>query len=351
MSGLIEVSQPGFGTTVQDRGRHGHRHEGVPLAGWLDPPLADAANALVGNPPGAAVLELRGQGTVLTVRRGPVRVALTGAITAQHHRANGSVHPLLPWQSATLQTDDQLQLGRASTGCAYLALAGGCLVEPQLGSRSSYGRAGLRGLLGRPLQAGDLLPCLQWSTADVREWRAAAPTTSESGPIRVVLGPQQDHFSPQEVQRFLTQAWQASSAQDRMGMRLQGQALTHLDAAAADIVSDGTTPGAIQVPANGLPIVLLADSQTVGGYPKIATVIRADLPRLAHALPATTLQFEAVTLQQAGAALRQQQADWANWLTTLTPFVPAGYIDDTALYRDNLVSGVLRADPLYGDLA
>lgn len=346
----MEVTQPGFGTTVQDRGRHGHRHEGVPLAGWLDQPLAEAANALVGNPPGAAVLELRGQGTVLTVRRGPVRVALTGAISANIQRGNDSVQPLLPWQSATLQNADQLHLGLARTGCAYLALAGGCLVEPQLGSRASYWRAGLHGLLGRPLQTGDLLPCGQWSTADMRERRAAPPYSTGSHAIRVVLGPQYDHFSPEVVQRFLTQPWQTSNAQDRMGMRLQGQALTHRDAAAADIVSDGATPGAIQVPANGLPIVLLADSQTVGGYPKIATVIRADLPLLAHAVPGTTLHFEAVTLQQAGAALRQQQTGWASWLATLEPFVPAGYLDDAALYRDNLISGVLRADPLYGDM-
>jgi len=157
MSGVLEVLQPGIGTTVQDRGRPGHRHQGLPLAGWLDGPLAMAANALAGNAPDGAVLELRGAGTVLRVVAGPVRLALAGQVHAQVVRADGVRRTLPAWQSATLQEGELLQLGPASSGCAYLALAGGLALPPAFGSRACAPRAGLPGLLGRALQPGDRL--------------------------------------------------------------------------------------------------------------------------------------------------------------------------------------------------
>lgn len=125
--------------------------------------------------------------------------------------------------------------------------------------------------------------------------------------MRVLLGPQLDHFVPDAIEQFLNQAWEATAAQDRMGLRFAGEALTHASPEAADTVSDGITPGAIQVPANGQPIVLLADGQTVGGYPKIATVISADLPRLAHLRPGSCVRFEAVNLETAHRALRNER--------------------------------------------
>ena len=343
---LLEVLQPGFGTSLQDRGRPGHRHEGIPLSGWLDGPLAEAANALVGNAGGEAVLELRGAGTELRVQAGPVRVALSGQIDARWLSGDGRSTPLPAWQSATLQPGDRLRLGAASSGCAYLAVAGGVRLPAQLGSRSSYARAGLSGVLGRALQPGDRLPCSAWTAPDPREWRTPTPwSLPADGPVRVVLGPQADHFSPAALDDFLAQDWETTAEQDRMGLRLRGTALAHRDPAAADIVSDGVTPGAIQVPANGLPIVLLADSQTVGGYPKIATVIRADLPRLAHARAGSRLRFQAVSAAQAREALQAQVQAWTRWLATRQPFLPSGYVDETALYGSNLVSGMLRADP------
>lgn len=249
MTGMIEVLQPGFGTTVQDRGRRGHRHEGVPQSGWLDGTLAEAANALVGNNGGEAVLELRGLGTELRVQAGPVRVALAGAIAAKWLRADGKHLTLPAWQSATLQVGDRLQLGAAESGCAYLAVAGGLRLPPQLGSRSSYWRAGLEGVQGRAMRPGDLLPCSKWNLPDPKEWRSASPWTLPDGPIRVILGPQEDHFSPGAIETLLGQDWETTPEQDRMGMRLRGSALAHVDADAADIVSDAVTPGAIQVPA------------------------------------------------------------------------------------------------------
>jgi len=343
-TGLLTIVQPGIGTTVQDRGRHGHRHEGVAVSGWLDGPLAEAANALLGNPGDAAVLELRGLGTELRVSAGPVRVALAGSISAKWLRADGNVSVLPPWQSQTLQMGDRLLLGAADAGCAYLALSGGCQFPTQLGSRSSNWRAGLQGVLGRALRPGDLLPCSVWATSDPKQWRVPAPWALPDGPVRVMLGPQADHFQPNAVAAFLRDGWEATAEQDRMGLRLRGAPLAHTSPQAADIVSDGVTAGAIQVPANGQPIVLLADSQTVGGYPKIATVIRADLPRLAHLRPGTGVHFQAVTSTQAHQALQDQRDAWTNWLATREAFLPPGFVDDAALYGSNLISGQLRAD-------
>lgn len=345
MSGALEIVQPGIGTTLQDHGRAGHRHQGMPPSGWLDAPLAQAANALLGNNLDAAVLELRGMGTVLRVQSGPVRVALAGRTSAVCLHGEGSRRTLLAWYSATLMEGDLLQLGAAESGCGYLAVAGGLLVPPQLGSRSSYWRAGLVGVLGRALRPGELLPCGQWSGADPREWRSRSPWTQPEGTLRVLLGPQQDHFKTDAIAQFLSQDWEATAAQDRMGLRLLGQPLAHVNAAAADIVSDGVAPGAIQVPANGQPIVLLADGQTVGGYPKIATVISADLPRLAHLLPGTRVRFERVNLETAHRALLAERDRWQRWINTRETYLPPGTVDEAALYGANLISGVLHATP------
>ena len=341
--GTLEIVQPGIGTTIQDRGRAGYRHEGIPLSGWLDPPLAEAANALVGNAGGEAVFELRGMGTQWLIKSGPIRIALTGNISAKWLTQDGIVKLLPAWQSATLQTGDRLTTGTAETGCAYLAVANGLQVAPQLGSRSSYWRAGLEGLLGRAFKPGDKFSCRASSASDISEWRTDVPWTYESGPIRVILGPQQDHFLPESIKIFLNEKWEATAEQDRMGMRLRGTVLRHLNTLSTDIISDAVTPGSIQVPANGQPIVLLADSQTVGGYPKIATVIQADLPKLAHMRTGSRLRFESVTGAQARQALTEQREAWMKWLTTRKSFLPPGFVDEQALYNCNLISGMLRA--------
>jgi allophanate hydrolase len=339
----LEVIQPGIGTTVQDAGRAGHRHHGIPLAGWLDAPLAHAANALAGNALHEAVLEMRGLGTVLQIQSGPVRIALTGSIHAKKCCPDGTTRLVSPWQTTTLQTGDRLTLGPAESGCAYLAISGGLKLPQQLGSRSSYWRAGLEGVQGRAWRPGDLIPCAAWPTSEVREWRSS-PWTPRTSAIRVMLGPQDDCFTTASLTAFTNETWEATVEQDRMGLRLRGEKLDHINSSAADIVSDAVTPGTIQVPASGQPIVLLADCQTVGGYPKIATVITADLPILAHARAGTKITFQVVTSAQAHEALLDAHQTWQQWLTTRQAFLPIGFVDEQALYTHNLISGMLLAE-------
>lgn len=343
--GLIEIVSGGPGWTVQDAGRIGHRHAGIAQAGCLVPPLACAANALAGNPAEAACLEWRGLGAVLQVVCGPVRVAVAGERSAAVSRGGGTLRPMPRWCSATLAEGDRLHLGVPASGCAYVALGGGVQVPRVLGSRSTHVRTRLGGLEGRMLQPGDRLPCNRRPPGPAGERRAQGPYPLPAGPIRVRWGPQDDHFTGPVRTQFLATDWWVTPEQDRMGMRLAGPPLAHIRAAAADIVSDGVVPGAVQVPANGLPIVLLADGQTVGGYPKIATVIRADLPRLALALPGSTLRFEAVDAATARQALLHAEAQGRAWVAALAPCQPVGWLDDAALYAENLVSGVLRAEP------
>jgi biotin-dependent carboxylase-like uncharacterized protein len=344
MAGLIEVIDGGLGNAIQDAGRFGHRHQGLAVSGYLDRPLADCANALAGNPPAVACIEMRGLGPTLTVRCGPLRVALAGNVVATVLRANGSSQTLPAWQSATLEEHDSLKVGAVASGTAYLAVSGGCAVPRQLGSRSTYQRAGIGGIAGHALQQGDEIPCVRLGKRDYRETRGE-PLSIGDGPIRVMLGPQADHFTDEAIETFLNSPYSATAEQDRMGLRLAGPALAHTSPAAADIVSDGVTPGAIQVPANGLPIILLADCQTVGGYPKIATVISADLPRLAHCLPGSALQFHAVDLATARHALAELRQRWADWARALQTFLPPGSLDETALVSGNLISGMVRAAP------
>jgi allophanate hydrolase len=344
--GWLAVLRGGAGCTVQDAGRLGHRHEGVARAGWLDPLLAGAANALVGNPPEAAGLEWRGPALVLQVQRGPVRIAVAGAAAGWSATPDESPRPLAPWGSAVLATGTYLHLAALPGGCACLAVSGGVQVAPVLGSRATHGRTRLGGLAGRMLQPGDGFACDRLADGDHIVWRAAAPPAwHDDGPIRVLPGPQHDHFTPAAQAALVAVPWRVTPALDRMGVRLAGPALAHVDAAAADIVSDGVVPGAIQVPADGQPIVLLADCQTVGGYPKIATVIGADLPRLAQVRPGEALRFAVVDGAATRAAAQQVQRRWRAWCAALQRGRPAGWLDEAALGRDNLISGMWRAEP------
>lgn len=342
MNGLLEIVAAGLANTVQDRGRTGYRHLGVALSGSLDPLMAACANALVGNESGAACIEIRSLGPELRVARGPVQVALAGPIGASVRRVRGGEQALSAWTTTTLEVGDCLRVGTPAGGTAYLAVSGGVDTPLELGSRATYLRASIGGVSGRAIEVGDRLDCHVVSTEGQLERRQSA-WIHPDGPIRVIPGPQADAFESAALSAFFENDWAVTPEMDRMGMRLAGPALGHRSAEAAEIVSDGVTPGCIQVPGNGQPIVLLADCQTVGGYPKIATVISADLPRLAQCRPGDRLRFVAVDTATGRAELIEQNRAYSRWVGAIEPYRPTGRVDESALYSENLISGMVDA--------
>lgn len=339
ISGL-KVLTPGLHTTVQDLGRTGYQAIGVPVSGALDGFSLRLANALVANPQGMAALEVLLSGPTMEVVVDSVRVALVGQAANLSIRGT-QPRVIPPGQSALLRQGDILGLSVGpEAGCCYLAIEGGIAVPLVLDSASTYARARLGGFKGRPLQAGDVLPLAMARTSERPELRVPMPVTAEHDqPIRIVLGPQQEHFTPQAVTTLLSAEFRVSQDADRMGMRLEGPALQHRSG--WDIVSDAIATGSIQVPGSGQPIVLLADHQTTGGYPKIATVISPDLPAVGRCRPGDRLRFAAVTAQAAEDLCRQAERRFAELLAALEPLAGSGGFDEASLLDENLISGVV----------
>ena len=345
MTAALRVVAPGLMTTLQDLGRPGYQHLGVPVSGALDPVCLRAANLLVGNPPGMGALEIAYQGPTLAVEADSVRMAVAGGqapIDILSPDGGGARH-LAVGESASLRRGQVLKIG-APTGSAilYLAVEGGFDIAPVMGSQSTLTRGGIGGFEGRALRSGDVLP-LRQPVATVRE-EAMLPPLDLAPPasIRIVLGPQDDHFTPAGLRTLLGSTYVVSRASDRMGMRLEGPTLEH-SAKGANIISDGTAPGSIQVPGNGLPIVLLADRQTTGGYPKIATVISADLPALGRMTPGAKIAFAAIDIETAESAGRELAAYIAAWPGRFVPARRASAIDTAKLLGENLISGTVDA--------
>lgn len=308
-------------TTLQDLGRFGFQSMGVPVSGALDGVSLMLANRLVGNHDNAAALENLYHGVTLEVCADSVRVALTGSDTPLQILGNGDGNTIEfpPWRSVLLRRGQVLRVGALKGSvCCYLAVAGGFDIPPCLDSLSTYVRGGLGGFGGRALRVGDALPLM---LSNVRhgsdQYLLEPPDLQAQQPLRIVLGPQQNYFTDEALEIFLSSTYTVSSHSDRMGMRLDGPRLRHRSS--YNIVSDAIATGAIQVPGSGQPIVLLADHQTTGGYPKIATVISADLPRAGRLRPGDTLRFEAIGLQQAEAIRRQQVAELGALAAALRP--------------------------------
>jgi allophanate hydrolase len=328
----LEVLTPGHGVGVQDGGRTGKRRWGVPPSGALDLWLLAAANSLLGNPATAAALEIPLTGPVLAAVRAPLAVALAGNVTALHCRRDGSQVLVPAWRAIELAPGDRFEVAMPRDGIAYLGVSGGIQTETLLGSRATTPTAGL----GRPLAAGDLLPC-----GPVGALRQSLPWQHDEGPIRLLPGPQDDHFTKASRALLALDYFSLSSDCNRMGLRLQGAKLSH-SAKGAEIVTEGVTPGAIQVPADGQPIILLNDAQTSGGYAKIACAISADLPRLAHLRPGQQILFRWVDRPAALEALRGLHRRFEDWRGRRL----SGFIDDAALYQHNLISGVTSGEEL-----
>ena len=339
MNAVLEVVSPGAMASLQDLGRPGLRRLGVPHAGALDGGWLRLANALAGNPENAPAVEFLAGG--LWVRAGglPLRLALAGHFSAEVV-GSGERRRVDSWRSLTLAPGDSLRCGMPVVGrLGYLALAGMRLPQ-QFGSASTYVRAGLGGIDGRLLASGARLA---GTSCHGGERVLRTPPLVDAAPIRVVLGPQDDYFDTPSLERFLGGTYHVSPAADRMGMRLDGPVLRHRPEKGSEITSDATVPGSIQVPGQGLPIVLLADGQTAGGYPKIATVISADLPRLAVMAPGQALRFAAVSVAAGELAARVREAALRALIAGIGPLEDARQVDAQALYGVNLVSGVVDA--------
>jgi biotin-dependent carboxylase-like uncharacterized protein len=340
MSPGLKVLAPGLHTTVQDLGRIGYQDIGVPVSGALDSFSLRLANALTGNHPAMPGLEILLSGPAIEVAADTVRLALVGAgarlvIGSENPQAVGA------GQSVTLPrgTVFRVEMSRLSA-CCYLAVEGGVAVPLVLGSASTYVRAAIGGLEGRVLQRGDFVPLAVERASERADLRLPDPLDAvRDDPIRVVLGPQQEYFTEEAIAALLSAEFRVSPSADRMGMRLDGPLLRHRGG--WDIVSDAIVTGAIQVPGSGQPILLLADHQTTGGYPKIATVVSADLPVVGRRRSGDALRFVAVTVEEAEELCREEERHFAQLLAALEPVTDGGAIDFWSLYDDNLISGVV----------
>jgi KipI family sensor histidine kinase inhibitor len=297
----ITVLKPGLLTTVQDGGRWGYHSLGVPPAGPMDPLAHRTANHLVGNPPGAAALEVTLLGPQLRVER-DVEVGLAGADLSA--TVNGV--RLEPGATADCVPGSVIDFGaRKQGGRAYLAFGGGIEVPSVLGSRAVHLPSQMGGVAGRPLQAGDVLPL----AAHVRAAgaRTVLPREIPAGGVRlrVTRGPQADRFDEPARAALERNRFVISPESNRMGFRLTGAKIP-VRADVGEMVSDAAFTGALQVPPSGEPILLMADRQTTGGYPQIAVVISADLPAAGQLLPGDWVEFEWCTRDAAVRALRQQ---------------------------------------------
>lgn len=300
------VMEAGLWTTVQDLGRPGYQQFGVPGSGALDTYALEAANRLVGNRPDSAGLEVTLRGPRLRAVADAI-VAVTGADLG--FQINGRATPM--WEVVRVRPGDELSFSAPRLGYrAYVAVAGGIAVPSVLGSRSTYVRGNIGGVDGRPLRSGDTLAAYPVEPGPLARVGLALPPElrrfAKPQPVRVIIGPQEDAFSPLAVERLLGVPYRVSPRSDRMGYRLEGLRLPYRDA--VQHVSDGIAPGSIQVPADGRPIVLLADRQTTGGYPKIATVISADLDFLAQAWAGDRITFRRVSLAEAHSLRRERRA-------------------------------------------
>lgn len=304
---VLEVLRPGLYTTVQDLGRPGYRRWGLPVGGALDKTAFRLANHLVGNEPNAAGLELTVRGPTLRVLSDSI-VAVTGADMG--FTVNGQTAP--QWEAILVTAGATLAFTRPAGGGirAYLAVFGGVDVPVVLGSRSTYARARLGGLQGRALAAGDRLssrPSPEACPTGLvgRRLPSALWPRRSTLPVRIILGPQADHFSRRGLNTLLSGAYRVLPASDRMGSRLHG---TPIDSTGNEFVSDGMIPGSIQVTTAGLPIISLWDGPTTGGYPKIGTVIQADLDHVAQAAPGDLVRFRRVTIRHAQQIYRESLA-------------------------------------------
>jgi biotin-dependent carboxylase-like uncharacterized protein len=292
----LQILDAGPLATIQDLGRRGYRDRGVPLSGAMDQHALQIANGLVANPPGAAGIEI-------TLGGFRARFMNGAAFAVAGHDTDTTLnHQLIPlWTCCEAAEGDILSVESTGRGLrSYLAISGGIDVPLVMGSRSTYVRGGFGGFQGRALARGDILPMAESVIHPMPNRRAPArliPTLQDTSILRVIPGPQDDRFTSEGIAAFLNSNYVVTDRCDRMGLLLDGPRIAHRHG--ADILSDGTLPGSVQVVGDGRPALLCADCQTTGGYTKIATVIRTDLSVVAHLMPGSSVRFQEITLLEA----------------------------------------------------
>lgn len=318
----IQVVRPGLLTSLQDIGRSGHQKYGVVVSGAMDLLALRVANLLVDNAEGAAACEITCWGPALRFEQDAL-IAICGGDLAP--RIAQETVPA--WRPVVVRRGSLLEFGEPQRGCrAYLAVAGGFDVPPVMGSRSTYLRAGLGGFHGRALKAGDVLDLQPPSELASRRmqrslnaagsrplfaspWGAAWGLAAAAGSpptVRAMRGGQFAWFTADSQERFFAAEFQVTSQSDRMGYRLAGPPLRL--AAPRELISEAVSAGTIQVPAEGQPIVLMADCQTTGGYPKIAQAATVDLSVLAQARPGDRIRFQEISVAEAQDLYRAREA-------------------------------------------
>ncbi len=312
MSALAAVLKPGLATTVQDLGRAGRRHLGVPLSGAADPLSLALANAALGNPANAAALECTLKGPSLRFER-VCAFALAGADMAA--TLNKKAVPL--YTRIAADAGGVLTLGTAAAGArAYIAFEGGLAGGDFLGSLSTYAPAALGGIDGRTLAAGDMLFSAGLAAGAARDIPdALRPRLAHDAILRALPGPEAEQLSTDDMERFFVSAWTVDRRADRMGARLAGRMMEGAESAMA---SSAVFPGTVQCPPDGAPFLLLADAQTVGGYPRIAQVIAADLHVAGQLRPGDRVWFRRTTAETARDIAAKKSA-------LLADFLPNGF--------------------------
>ncbi|MDI6601515.1 MAG: biotin-dependent carboxyltransferase family protein [Thermoanaerobacteraceae bacterium] len=282
-------------TSIQDIGRFGYQAFGMPTAGACDQYAYRIGNILVGNDGSEASLECMFTGPTIEFEEETVFAITGGDFGATLNGAR-----VYNWHSYRARPGDILQLGGVISGSmGYISFSGGIDVPPVMGSRSTYAKGRIGGLEGRYLKDGD---CIGIGKGDLSTYGRQLediyiPHYERDITVRVILGPQDDYFTKSGIYTFLNSPYEVTQSSDRMGYRLKGTAIEH--SKGADIISDGVPLGAVQVPGDGQPIIMLADRQTTGGYTKIATVITADIPKMAQARPGDVIHFKSISLKDA----------------------------------------------------
>lgn len=302
----IVIVNPGLYTTVQDRGRWGYQEFGMPVTGAMDDYSIRVANILAGNDEYDAALETTLNGPEISFNIDAV-IAITGANMVP--KVNGHIVPM--WRSLKLSKGDVLSFEMAREGTrGYIAFAGGLDIPTVMGSYSTFVRGGIGGYEGRKLKSNDEMN-LRNSNVSIQQLvnriipLQYIPEYKKNCSIRAILGPQDDCFTEESIEKFFNSEYEVTNEADRMGYRLSGPALEHK--AGADIISDGINLGSIQIPGHGMPIVMMADRQTTGGYTKIATVISSDISLMAQLKPRDKVRFERIDIQEAHRILKEYE--------------------------------------------